>query len=105
MTQYDATSTAKVGVPNPKRATHATYKIGRQPKLKYQTRGEAKNALRWCLSEGATTRSGNKSMSRMTVYKFTNDEYVPIFDSLSELAKAYIDAKITEDELFNLIDW
>lgn len=106
MTQYNPIGSQQLkAITSPKQPGYATYKPTRNPAVKYQTRGDAKNALRWCIAEGSGFRSGLKNFTTITVYKFYVDGYVPIFDSNSELADALRNNLITEDELFNLIDW
>lgn len=105
MIQYDPVRTGTKAIPNKELPLYATYKPSRKPNIKYQSRGEAKNALRWCISEGSGFRAGGNNFATITVYKWGNDSYGPIFDSNSELADAFRQNKITEDELFNLIDW
>lgn len=105
MTQYKPVFSSKAFAPKKEIPLYATVKPSRNPRTKYQTRGEAKNALRWCINEGSGFRSGLNNFTSIAVFKWVDDAYVPIFDSNSELADAYRDNKITKDELFNLIDW
>jgi hypothetical protein len=102
---YDAITSATRAIPVKGIPTHATYRESRSPSTKYQPHGHARNSLRQCIRLGSGFRQGCNDISPITVYKFVDGEYIAIFDSYSDLAAAFKSNKITEDELFNLIDW
>lgn len=83
------------------RADYATKIESRSPVVKYQNKGQAKNAIHYHF------RDYKDTYRNITLYKFDNrlNVYVPIFDSSSELAYAVVDGHVTLKEALESLNW